>query len=422
MSPEYLSCADDPFNALLLQFNLGKDDAPKRVRGGTKPLRYRQRVLAQLEEACAAKAKELAIQEEENRRLRGRAKVLEVVLPVREQYLQSLQRYRRDAGPSSSDTPFTPYSGHQHPHLTMLNSSGSEESLLSFSSDSLPPLSPAEAGTYAPDHGASTAETSHPVPRPLSTAVEPGPGPAGTPAHVIKGFLGHWREWVREAGLLLHQHDARPSDPGPTLKLAQLHDKLLTPLIAKIQVSHPTLHWDLMQLDLDTGARVVPPAESYWGPVVRSLGFSPAQLEGCRAALDMYREYVARLQEERRALAARLALCTGSPTPWSPAPGQPAALWAHPSEAFAVMEVAEALARNVAKERRALETVKDFFCSNEWSLLQAVRVSVLSYPFIPDPLALVASAVDMHPLTATCAPPPPPAGPAGAQSLYAMAR
>ena len=44
-----------------------------------------------------------------------------------------------------------------------------------------------------------------------------------------------WKQWVREAGLVLHAHFALPHDPGPQLKLAQLHEQLvLMPAVASL--------------------------------------------------------------------------------------------------------------------------------------------------------------------------------------------
>ncbi|KAG2482307.1 hypothetical protein HYH03_018749 [Edaphochlamys debaryana] len=400
-----------------------------RKRGGQKPLRHQQKLLLELEAQLHQKQLEYQRAEDEKQCLSDRIKdppcfprgatgrsrwckvaaalfVLETILPVRERQLQvlaSMQQASAVAPPPSERRLRPPQQAlpwvarPEGPHnASMSSESGSADGLPCLFGDSAKPL---EETPEAAAMGSDSAS----VPLPVATVLPAGvpPGPAGVPAHVLREVMGTWHTWVREAGLQLHMHDARPTDPEPRLKMAEMYDKLLSPCLKRVRLEYGTaVNIDLLSISMDSGRRVEPPSDAFWVSVVKGLRLNPDQISDYRAVMSLYRDRVGNLLAERRTLTDRLqvgmqaldARLSGSVR------GLPA-----PQERIELHEVTTLLQRNVHAEARTAETLRDFLASR-FSVMDIVRVSVLAYPYFPDPVALVSAVVDTYAPRAPCAP------------------
>ncbi|KAG2423132.1 hypothetical protein HXX76_015517 [Chlamydomonas incerta] len=233
-------------------------------------------------------------------------------------------------------------------------------------------------------------------------------------ARALAGFRDLWSNWLRDAGLLLHSHDARPQDPAPELKLLRMRQQLM-PKMHALRQEYPCLSKAVFMYNLETGEREGAPV-SHWAAVARSMALSPDQLAACLAALTMYRERAAPALAERDRLASEVvaglrAVCgaaAGSSTADSseagrgggaaPAPAAPAAGPADvtPEAVLRLCEGTEVLSRNISAEGQAIDIVKDFLSNGVMSVVQLARIAVLSYPWFPDALALLTTLEDMH--------------------------
>ncbi|KAG2501928.1 hypothetical protein HYH03_000426 [Edaphochlamys debaryana] len=387
-----------------------------RKRGGKKPLRHQQKLLLELEAQLHQKQLECQRAEDEKQCLIDRIKVLETILPVRERQLQvlaSMQQASAVAPPPPPAPASAPAERRLRPPqqalpwvsraaegpliTSMSSESGSADSLPCLSDDSATPMddAPEPEVTMGTDSGSDPS-----VPRPVAT-VMPARGPAGVPPHVIREVMGAWHTWVREAGLQLHMHDARPTDPEPRLKMAELYDKMLSPCLKSVRLEYGTaVNIDLLSISMDSGRRVEPPSDAFWASVVKGLRLNPDQTSDYRAVMSLYRDRVGNLLAERRTLTDRLQV--GMRTLDARLSGSVRGLPV-PQERIELHEVTTLLRRNVHAEARAAETLRDFLTSR-YSMMDIVRVSVLAYPYFPDPVALVSAVVDTYQPRAPCAP------------------
>ncbi|GLC44708.1 hypothetical protein PLESTB_000972300 [Pleodorina starrii] len=393
-------------------------------RGGRKRVRVRQQQLNTLEAELQQKLRDLEAAQQERERLQQRIKVLELTLPLRERHVKLL-RQRRHAAQAVPPAHIYKQDGTQHTRAhcnTELrtaaprdgSSSGSEtrratDEALRLSAPSAPTSSPAAVAGAA---GASQRPAGLALPIQSSTdpvkvdsyadaftsgwpaLITAVPAHNRVPCQAFQEFCGVWKQWVMKSGLILHAHDARPHDPGPQLKLSQLFEQL-APRFDSLRLEHPSLFTEMMYVNLETGEREEPPPDSYWIPVAQGLRLSPEQVADAKAILALYSGRAAGAQEERRRLTAQLGSSLASLQGMVPLHGhgaaqQPAAV-KRGQLVVEVDELAARLYRNVMVQGSALEFVKDFMGSKLLSLVQLVRVSVLSYPYIPDVIGILSS-------------------------------
>ncbi|GLC44710.1 hypothetical protein PLESTB_000972100 [Pleodorina starrii] len=387
----------------------------RRPRGGQKPLRPRQQQLHQLEAELEQKLRDLKAAQAEREKLQQRIKVLEIVLPIRDRQLQLLKQRRQAAHVRPSTHIYTLDAAAQlpcAPHLIELRPSASSGGISSSSSGSETGQSSDHAQELGSGPGAEAAICQRPaalhrtiqrsahdttkVETYMTGQVVPFtsvPAHSRVPGHVLRQLSTLWKQWVREAGLVLHAYDARPHDPGPQLKLSQLYEQL-APTFHSLRLEHPSLLTELMYVNLETGEREEPPPDSFWIPVAQGLRLSPEQVADAKAALALYNDRAAGAQEERRRLAAQLgsslALLQGMAPLHGHGPG--------PAERGQLMlgvdQVVGQLHRNVKEQGNALELVKDFMSNSIFSLVQTVRACVLSHPYLPDMIAVLSSLDD----------------------------
>ncbi|EFJ52859.1 hypothetical protein VOLCADRAFT_86255, partial [Volvox carteri f. nagariensis] len=401
----------------------GDQQLPRRgPRGGKRPLRPRQQQLCALEAELEQKLRDLKAAQEEHDRLQQRAKVLEVVLPIREQQVQLLKQRRQVVYGRQQ-----PAHVHKQDDVPSANAVRITKLQPCVSNGGLPSgsESPSAAdGTL--ELGPKSAETCH-RPAALARAIQVSidyvkvmnhantftsgqvavftsvPAHGSVPPHLLRHMVNTWKQWVREAGLVLHAYDARPHDPGPQLKLAQLYEQQLTPTFRAIRLDYPFFLSELMYLNFETGERGEPPPDSFWVPVVQGLRFSPEQIADAVAALALYKERTAKALEERRILVAKLDSVLAADrrrSPWEEGPGANQGQSGPLKCCDVLLELdylTAQLYRNVMNQGGALEAVKDFMGSNLFSLVQVVRGSVLSYPYFPDAIAILNCLSTMSP-------------------------
>ncbi|PNW82603.1 hypothetical protein CHLRE_06g285750v5 [Chlamydomonas reinhardtii] len=415
------------------------DPQKKKTRG-----RRIEMDLNEMQDQLQRKAEELQRAEAESVRLRQRLKLLETVLPLRDQIIQMLQS---EAAQPSIGARAAPPAARQRPAITELAPSDSDASSVDMgrspggggsgeggsggagssvavgvtaegrAHQGAGPLDWATAGTSGP--GASAHQTSlaclHPQPRESADAL-------------LQRFIDVWNQDVREGALLLAGHDARPHDPTPALKLMQLKDRNL-PLLRAMWREQPSLLIDVARRNLDTG-RLEDPPPQHWAAVVRGLHMTAEQKAACLGALDLYRERVGPALQERKSLAhqmsAALALAegqrnaataaaavaeTGQPTHqvpgrlagWSPggvaSAGDSANGCSSGSRSIDMtlefMSAAESLQRNVGAEGTVLGVIRDFLTNGVFDEVQMKRVAVLSHPFFPDALSVLTAVEEL---------------------------
>ncbi|KXZ52038.1 hypothetical protein GPECTOR_10g1061 [Gonium pectorale] len=356
---------------------------------------------------------EHAVVEAENTRLKTRLRVLEAVLPVRERAARLAQQ--QPARP--------PRSKEDQVLASLLDMAVAPSSCCGTSSPrrvadvDFERKSGDEDGLAAsPEHGAS------PDPGPCNSGVvcssyccgagEPTGATASAPAHphneTEARWIEAWRTWIREAALLLQAHDARPNEMY-VKRLDEAFLKLKAEVVY-LGLKHPELVCNMRQVNMETGMEREVPPEGFWSVVAAGMKLTPTQIAECRSALGLYRERMAVVLSERRGLASQLSCCLGA-LQLEEADGR-ALPGSQRREQLTLEaeEVAHALDANVATEGHTTSLARDLLGSSLFSRVQTARASVLSYPYFPDALAIITTAV----MEAEAEPQPASSGGAGA--------
>ncbi|KAG2447845.1 hypothetical protein HYH02_007301 [Chlamydomonas schloesseri] len=390
-----------------------------------------------MQEQLQRKAEELQRAEAESLRLHQRLKLLETVLPVREQLVRLLQSGGTQPG-GNTGADAVPPAAQQRLTITELAPSDSDASSLdvglSSGSGGGAGGSSAMAAASAvdrylmeqePEDDAAPARASAFARESAQMMQALQPRGRGGADCILRRFMAVWNKDVREAALLLAAHDARPQDPRPSMKLQQLKDQNF-PLLKAMWRDHPSMLIDITRLNMDTGQPEDPPPD-HWEAVVTGLRLTPEQKAACLGALDLYRERMGPALEERRSLARQMAAALGQQAGGGQPAGvpvvaaaavEPAASWA-PGGAgsssgcaagagtgtgtctgkdvtLEFLSAAQSLQRNVAIEGTALGVIKDFLGHGVFTAVQAKRIAVLSHPFFPDCLSVLTALEQME--------------------------
>ncbi|PNH08304.1 hypothetical protein TSOC_005140 [Tetrabaena socialis] len=315
-------------------------------RGGKKPLRPQQQQVQALQAELERKSEEMRKAQEQRELLQQRIKVLEAVLPVRDQQLHWLtQRKQQQQQHATRPAQLTaPPSGALalHDAWTPPGSHGSGSAAASGSAAS---TSCSDAQSLGCDAGGGCGPAGG-----CGGLGVPPPGSSCTPGAVLEHFRVMWNSWVREAGLLLHLHDARPHDPGPELRAGRLREGLMSSL-RPLRLEHSRLMLDILDVNMETGARGEAPADS-----------SAARREGTGCARGG--SYVA-----VRSFSTRLR------------GGGAGGGGAGSSNSARAAAILGGSARGTPGS--------DFLGSTLFNLMQSIRVAVLSYPYFPDAIAVL---------------------------------
>ncbi|KAG2447846.1 hypothetical protein HYH02_007302 [Chlamydomonas schloesseri] len=378
--------------------------------------------LQEMQEQLQRKAEELQRAEAESLRLRQRLKLLETVLPVREQQIRLLQLEGTLPGgniPSAR-------AAQQRLTITELAPSDSDASSLDVglssgsgggSSVAVSSSLAAVAVSVSSDGGRYLVDERGQV------VLVPQAPPHGSADEVLRKFMAIWNRDVREAALLLATHDVRPHDPTPAMRLAALQDENW-PLLCDMWKHYPSLLTDVCRLNMDTG-RVEDPPPGHWEAVVTGLRPTAEQKAACLGALDLYRERMGPALRERKSLARQLSAALeqqadGQRGAAAAAAGrQPAqhhqqlglAGWGQcgagagasgggasgsKDVTFEFMSAAQSLQRNLDLEAKALGIIHDFVGTGVFDVVSMKRISVLSHPYFPDILAVLTAVEDLE--------------------------
>ncbi|KAG2501997.1 hypothetical protein HYH03_000493 [Edaphochlamys debaryana] len=367
-----------------------------------------QHVVAELEATLEVLRKEWKRVEDENMRLKTRVTVLEAVIPVR----NGPQRFRQPSPPSGPEVDAAILA-----NLLQLADLGcmdpSPDSQPNFGTCSQPDASTCCTSEDSADSADAGERVGSPPsrPSPSPTGFYPGCSNRPTPTEAISGSSGGpqrslgychlastaareakwvdvYKNWLRDAALLVAAYDARPSE---------MYIKRIDEAFAKRKVdqdtlciSHPELISNMMVINLETGEEEAPP-DNFWETVVQGLKLSPQQIAASRTALQLYREKMQVVLAERRTLAAQLDSCMGLLA--REEAGGVAVPGSRRREQLTLEmdEVSSALDENVAAEGRTTALARDLLRSNIFSAMEVARISILSYPYFPDCLAVITS-------------------------------
>ncbi|KAG2442638.1 hypothetical protein HXX76_002722 [Chlamydomonas incerta] len=379
-----------------------------------KPLRPQQQALVDMEDKLQERLQEYHNATQENARLKARIRVIEAVLP------------QRQGPPGSVDAAQMLVAGSPG-----TSAAGQEEG--SYPASSLPPTAagyvapgspaiyalppsmrtqPAGAGTGAGARSASPAPQPQPSRRseapsgrsgerscsPSSEAcsrstAEPGSSlRQGSVSQVTSAqdksdlWLAAWLNWTRESALLICAYEARPNEEY--LQRMEASFDRLKARVVELGLPHAELISNMDQRNLDSGRAQAPPY-SFWRVVVERLNCNTAQVAACRAGLALYRERMEVVMRQRRQLAERLAASMQS---LQLGPGQEGRQpWTLEKTSVEAEAAAEELDANVAAEGHAMRLARELLRSDIFTPLQRARIAVLSYPYFPDALAIVAT-------------------------------
>ncbi|KAG2450222.1 hypothetical protein HYH02_000323 [Chlamydomonas schloesseri] len=353
---------------------------------------------------------------QENARLKARIRVIEAVLPQRQ---QTPALSAEAGGVLNAASPGT--------------STGQEAAAAGGSLPLLAPGSPAVYGlppSARPQPAGASGRSASPTPGPQlaraselsgrsdersssppgseacsrSTAGEPGGGARG-PGSLRQGsvaslgtsaqdksdlWMAAWVNWTREAALLICAYEARPAEEHLLQRMEAAFDRLKARVV-ELGLPHSELISNMDQRNLDTGVAQAPPF-SFWRVVVERMVCNAAQVAACRAALALYRERMEVVMRQRRRLAERLADSMRSLQLVAGQAGGSLCLSNQLERTSVEAEAAAAeLDANVAAEGHAMRLARELLRSDIFTPLQRARISVLSYPYFPDALAIVAT-------------------------------
>ncbi|KAG2438693.1 hypothetical protein HXX76_005239 [Chlamydomonas incerta] len=267
--------------------------------------------------------------------------------------------------------------------------------LLRLAADS-PTASPHRSSTE-PDLDSGCSPLLHPSASTLEHWLRLRPASCKQQQHQQQGrspdedrWLEIWKAWVREASLLVQVHDARPNE----IYVRRLDEAFarLRQAEHELDLAHPELICNMRQVNMETGVEEVPP-DSFWTLVASGMRLTPAQVADCRTALTLYRERMEVVMAERRSLADQLSSCMGAlhlaEAEGRAAPGS----MQRERLTLEAEEVAAALHANVLAEGHTTGLARDLLRSDLFNSTQCARGSMLSYPYYPDALAIVAAVV-----------------------------
>eukprot|EP00198_Chlamydomonas_reinhardtii_P006147 XP_001695483.1 predicted protein [Chlamydomonas reinhardtii] len=237
--------------------------------------------LNELQEQLQRKAEELQRAEAESLRLRQRLKLLETILPVREQQIRLLQS---EAAHPSNGAATAPPAARQRLTITELAPSDSDASSVDMG------FSPGGGGSGEGGSGGAGSSVAISVSaegrylldeRGQVVLVPLQAPPHGGAGEIMQRFMAIWNRDVREAALLLAAHDVRPHDPTPAMKLGQLQDENW-PLLCAMWRHYPSLLKDVCRRNMDTG-RLEDPPPGHWVRATGRAGGCVGQLRSARA-------------------------------------------------------------------------------------------------------------------------------------------
>ncbi|KXZ55056.1 hypothetical protein GPECTOR_3g214 [Gonium pectorale] len=152
--------------------------------------------------------------------------------------------------------------------------------------------------------------------------------------------------------------------------------------------------------NVDTG-KPERPSETFWVNCARSLALTPQQLADVNSLAAVYELDVLPVVQQRLQLSEQLTSSLAASGATAPAASCGQALTALSS----VDELARQLERSVLREHRSHWAIGDFLCSSVLTPLQIAKALTVSYPYIPDGVAMMHAFKQLSVAAATAATP-----------------
>lgn len=330
------------------------DGAKSRGRG--RPSKPRLSDLQEELEQRLAQYKQLA---EQNAFLKNKLKLLEMVVPARDESVGFL----------------THASGLVAAAAASSSSSGNGAGSSSSGNTAPPPASP--HFEYCPTvHGHVPAITSEAIEQLRKT----------TP----RQFQELWAKIVLELGVHVLGVEAHGTGSPHYVKMVQYLTNVMQ-YLDRITLLAPDTFLKSLYVNVETGVAERPP-DVFWSNVARALGLSTEQKAEISSVMSVYECSVAPVIEERRRLSEQLSSAVQMVSPIS---ARSTALGG--IEAMAALEeLTQLLARNVLKEHTSHWDVGDFMCFSVLSPFQVAKALAISYPYIPDGVAVLHAVHAVH--------------------------
>lgn len=215
--------------------------------------------------------------------------------------------------------------------------------------------------------------------------------PAITPAAIeqLRGITPRqlqelWSKVVSEMGKLVLCAEAHGTS-SPQHQHMETYLANMLQYFDRIMMLAPETYFKSMYVNVETGAEERPP-DQFWANVGRSLGLTPEQQSQAQSVMSEFARGNAPVVAERRLLNEQLA------SAMAPGPGPQHGL----AEAPDVEELTMKLTKNVIKEYCTHWKVMDMMCYGLLTPYQVAKGMVVSYPFIPDDVAIMHAVMAEH--------------------------
>ncbi|GLI60459.1 hypothetical protein VaNZ11_002616, partial [Volvox africanus] len=191
-----------------------------------------------------------------------------------------------------------------------------------------------------------------------------------------------WKHICLQLGVLVAGAEVHGPGSSPYVRLERFLERALS-YMDKITLLSPACFVHSMYMNVETG-QPERPSDNFWITCARALQLSAQQLKEVNSLAAVYEQNVVPVVQQRlqlsMQLASRLSAATGSPR------GNNRDTLTALS---AVDELAEQLERNVLKEHQTHSNIGDFLCSSVLTPLQVAKALTVSYPYIPDGVAML---------------------------------
>mmetsp|Transcript_26992 Transcript_26992/g.49674 ORF Transcript_26992/g.49674 Transcript_26992/m.49674 type:complete len:416 (-) Transcript_26992:1209-2456(-) len=348
-------------------------------QGMKKPLRRQQQQIAALQVQLEERTKLFQAVSTENQRLSQRLRVLEAVLPFREQTLTLLYKkteMEKKAASYASGTKMNP--------MLMLQNGNS----MGY---------PGSYPQQQNDFGWSSSQYLRPDSQQQQFGQQNGPGqssnvinPSGinpnlcqalTKAQVEERAVSLWLSFVRQCSLHIVAFDTHSQSKFHVERLSEqisTFHKELNNLI----VDRPQAWYDLLQCNLETG-KVDPPPEEHWLAVANAVPISDEQVQDCKAALSFFKEKMGSILEERKQISTTMFDRLSKPHFTSITQVIRSDLQ------LQVETLTTQMRDNVLRERSMKSIIWDFLGLSVFTTYQTAKMYCISYPYILDSVAVL---------------------------------
>ncbi|PNH11577.1 hypothetical protein TSOC_001638 [Tetrabaena socialis] len=198
-----------------------------------------------------------------------------------------------------------------------------------------------------------------------------------TPDH----FRLLWKHICLQLGVLVAGAEVHGPGSSPYVRMERFLERILA-YLDKITLLSPASFLQTMYMNVETGQQERPP-DQFWLTCARSLQLTLQQLVEVATLAQVYQQNVIPVMQQRLQLSAELSTRLASAA--SPTGSSGDAFQAVPE----VDDLAKQLQRNVLKEHQAHWEIGDFLCSSVLTPLQVSKALAVCFPYIPDGVAML---------------------------------